>query len=292
MSVKSSLPPQHSRSSTLNNAAEQRTVPNHIGIIMDGNGRWAQARNLPRTVGHKAGLDNLQRVLKACVEHGVKILSVYAFSTENWRRPAEEVAGMMRLVSIGIQRDLAELHRNGVKIVHSGRMEELTPSIRRHLTRAVEVTRYNSRITLNVAVNYGGRREIVDALTRMIQDGVDPEEITQDTFKRYLYVADLPDIDFVIRTGGENRLSNFLVWQSAHAEYYSTATYWPDFDELELSRSLESYRARFSCTDDAVDQAPAICEQPHVAQVLYLPAALPPSPRFATNSARICEIAA
>lgn len=292
MSVKSSLPPQHSGSSALNIAAEQRSVPNHIGIIMDGNGRWAQSRNLPRTVGHKAGLDNLQRVLKACVEHGVKVLSVYAFSTENWRRPPEEVAGMMRLVGVGIQRDLNELHRNGVKIVHSGRMEELSPSIRRHLTRAVEVTRYNSRITLNVAVNYGGRREIIDALTRMIQDGLNPEEISADLFKRYLYVADLPDIDFVIRTGGENRLSNFLVWQSAHAEYYSTAVYWPDFDEVELDRSLESYRARFACIDDAVDQACATNEQTQVAPALRTPILLPSAPRFAPSSVRICELAA
>jgi undecaprenyl diphosphate synthase len=172
---------------------------------MDGNGRWAKARGLPRVAGHQAGVDNMRRILEHCVQREVKVLSIYAFSTENWGRPPEEVSGLLH---------------------------------------ALEVTRNNERITLNVAFNYGGRAEIIDAVRHMIQDGVRPENLSEELLSSYLYTANLPDPDMIIRTGGEWRLSNFLIWQAAYAEYYTTPTYWPDFDEAELDKALVEYSSR------------------------------------------------
>ena len=218
--------------------------PNHVGIIMDGNGRWAQARGLPRLAGHQAGVDNIKRILECSVEHGIKVLTIYAFSTENWHRPLEEVMGLMRLLSITIKRQLNELHKNGVQIRHSGRMSGIDPELQKQIRHALEVTQHNERIILNVAFNYGGRAEILDAVRALIADGTAPDKITEELFGRYLYTADLPDPDLIIRTGGEWRLSNFLIWQAAYAEYYATPTYWPDFDERELDRALAEYNLR------------------------------------------------
>jgi undecaprenyl diphosphate synthase len=211
---------------------------------MDGNGRWAQSRGLPRLAGHRAGVDNIKRILEASVQHGVEVLSIYAFSTENWRRPPDEVKGLMRLLGLTIQRQLSELNRNGVRIVHSGRLEGIDPHLQQQVLNALEVTRNNNRITLNVAFNYGGRAEILDAVRRIIREGVPPDEVTEEMLSHHLYVADLPDPDLIIRTGGEWRLSNFLLWQAAYAEYYQTSTYWPDFDEEELFTALEAYSHR------------------------------------------------
>ncbi len=219
-------------------------VPRHVGIIMDGNGRWAQNRGLPRLAGHRAGVDNIKRILELCVTHGVEVLSIYAFSTENWRRPPDEVTGLMRLLGLTIQRQLADLNRNGVKIVHSGRLEGIDSHLQRQVRNALEVTKENSRIILNVAFNYGGRAEILDAMRRIMEEGIPPAEVTEELVSHYLYVADLPDPDLIIRTGGEWRLSNFLLWQAAYAEYYQTPTFWPDFDEAELYRALEAYAGR------------------------------------------------
>jgi undecaprenyl diphosphate synthase len=218
--------------------------PYHVGIIMDGNGRWAQARGLPRLAGHQAGVDNIKRILESSVEHGIKVLTIYAFSTENWHRPLEEVMGLMRLLSITIKRQLNELHKNGVQIRHSGRMSGIDPELQKQIRHALEVTQHNDRITLNVAFNYGGRAEIMDAVRALIADGVTSDELTEEMFSRYLYTADLPDPDLIIRTGGEWRLSNFLIWQAAYAEYYTTPTYWPDFDERELEKALTEYHLR------------------------------------------------
>jgi undecaprenyl diphosphate synthase len=218
-------------------------IPYHIGIIMDGNGRWAQARGLPRLAGHQAGVDNIQRILESAVEHGIKVLTIYAFSTENWRRPPDEVTGLMRLLGLTIQRQLNELNRNGVRILHSGRMEGISEHLQRQIRRAIEVTKDNDRITLNVAFNYGGRAEIMDGIRRVIADGIDPATLTEELFSQYLY-HDLPDPDLIIRTGGEWRLSNFLIWQAAYAEYYTTPTFWPDFDEEELYKALLEYNHR------------------------------------------------
>lgn len=220
------------------------SVPHHVGIIMDGNGRWAQKRGRPRLVGHQAGVDNIRRILECSVQHGIKALSIYAFSTENWHRPPEEVSGLMMLLSLTIRRQLNELHKNGVQIRHSGRMDGIDPELQKQIRHALEVTQHNDRIILNVAFNYGGRAEILDAVRHAIADGIEPDELTEELFSRYLYTADLPDPDLIIRTGGEWRLSNFLIWQAAYAEYYTTPTYWPEFDEQELYKALEEYNAR------------------------------------------------
>jgi undecaprenyl diphosphate synthase len=223
---------------------ENSAAPYHLGIIMDGNGRWAKARGLPRAAGHQAGVDNIRRILEHCVQRGVKVLSIYAFSTENWGRPPEEVSGLMRLLGLTIQRQLNELHKNGVRIQHSGRMEGINPQLQKQILHALEVTRNNERITLNVAFNYGGRAEILDAVRHIIQDGVRPEDLSEALLSSYLYTANLPDPDMIVRTGGEWRLSNFLIWQAAYAEYYTTPTYWPDFDELELNKAFAEFSRR------------------------------------------------
>lgn len=228
----------------LNHQAPILTVPHHVGIIMDGNGRWAQARGLPRLAGHQQGVDNIRRVLEASVRYGIKVLTIYAFSTENWHRPLEEVTGLMHLLGLTIKRQLNDLHKNGVQIRHSGRMTGIAPELQAQIRHALEVTQHNDRIILNVAFNYGGRAEILDAVRQIIADGIRPEELTEELISRYLYTSDLPDPDLIIRTGGEWRLSNFLIWQAAYAEYYATPTYWPDFDERELYRALQEYSAR------------------------------------------------
>jgi undecaprenyl diphosphate synthase len=219
-------------------------VPYHVGIIMDGNGRWARARGLPRLAGHRAGTENIRRVLQACVEFGIKVLTVYAFSTENWGRPEEEVRGLMHILSEYIQREVGELHRNGVQLRHSGRLAGISETMQEQIRDALELTKNNDRIILNVAFNYGGRAEILDAVRRIIADGIKPEQVDEALFNCYLYTAGLPDPDLIIRTGGEMRISNFLIWQAAYAEYYATPTYWPDFDREELRRALEAYAQR------------------------------------------------
>jgi undecaprenyl diphosphate synthase len=221
-----------------------RTAPYHLGIIMDGNGRWAQTRGLPRLAGHQAGVDNIRPILEGCVEFGIKVLTIYAFSTENWHRPPEEVTGLMRLLGMTIRRRLNELHQNGVQIRHSGRMEGINEELQKQIRHALEVTKDNHRIILNVAFNYGGRSEILDAVRHVMADGVDPDDLTEELFSRYLYTGDLPDPDLIVRTGGEYRLSNFLIWQAAYAEYYATPTYWPDFDQTELYKALVAYNER------------------------------------------------
>ena len=216
----------------------------HVGIIMDGNGRWARERGLPRLVGHQAGVDNIRRILESSVARGIKVLTIYAFSTENWGRPPDEVRGLMRLLGQTIRRQLNDLHKNGVQIRHSGRLAGISPELQDQIRHALEVTRNNERIVLNVAFNYGGRAEILDAVRHAIADGINPNDLTEELFSRYLYTCDLPDPDLIIRTGGEWRLSNFLIWQAAYAEYYTTPTYWPDFDEAELDKALTEFAAR------------------------------------------------
>lgn len=219
-------------------------IPHHVGIVMDGNGRWAQARGWPRLAGHKAGTENIRRVLRAATDFGIRVLTVYAFSTENWGRPAEEVAGLMDLLGQGIRRETKELNAQGVCIRHSGRLQGIAPKLAQQIQDAVALTCNNQRITLNVAFNYGGRAEIVDALQQIIRDGHPAEAVSEELISHYLYTGDLPDPDLIIRTGGEYRLSNFLLWQAAYAEYYATPTFWPDFDEAELAAALIEYSLR------------------------------------------------
>jgi len=211
---------------------------------MDGNGRWAQSRGLPRLMGHRQGVENIRRILNACVDFGVKYLTIYAFSTENWDRPLDEVRGLMTILEQTIQRETPELNRNGVRIRHIGRMDGLSAKLQKLIKDAVDLTANNDRLILNVAFNYGGRAEIVDAVKQIIKDGVPAEKVDEELITRYLYTQGTPDPDLVVRTAGEMRLSNYLIWQSAYAEYYSTQTYWPDFDKDELYRALLAYSGR------------------------------------------------
>lgn len=219
-------------------------IPQHVAIIMDGNGRWALSRGLPRIAGHRAGTENLRRIIRATVEFGIKYLTIYAFSTENWGRPPEEVRGLMQILEDVIDRELAELHKEGVQLRHIGRLEKLSPKLQQKVLHAMELTKNNDRLTLNIAWNYGGRDEIVQAIQRMMKDGVKPDEVNDDTVRRYLYTASVPDPDLIIRTSGELRVSNFLIWQTAYSEWYVTPTYWPDFDKEEYRRAIETYAHR------------------------------------------------
>ena len=219
-------------------------TPTHVGIIMDGNGRWAAERGLPRLAGHRAGTENLRRTLEASVEFGIKILTIYAFSTENWQRPDSEVQGLLSILEQMLKREVKNLHRNGVRLRHLGRTEGLSLGLQEEIGKAIDLTCDNTRITLNVAFNYGGRTEIVDACRRLLVDKVDPTQVDEALLSSYLYTAGQPDPDLIIRTAGEMRLSNFLVWQAAYAEYYCTPTYWPNFDKEELRKALLAYGQR------------------------------------------------
>jgi undecaprenyl diphosphate synthase len=211
---------------------------------MDGNGRWALSRGLPRLAGHRAGTENLRRVIEACIEFGIEYLTIYAFSTENWGRPLEEVRGLMRILEDVIDRELRELHDQGVQLRHIGRLDRLKPKLRQKVLDAIEYTKDNDRLVLNVAFNYGGRDEIVCAIQAMIQDGVKAEEVTDELVSEYLFTAGEPDPDLIIRTSGELRGSNFLIWQGAYSEWYFTPTYWPDFDKEQLRLALEEFNSR------------------------------------------------
>jgi undecaprenyl diphosphate synthase len=211
---------------------------------MDGNGRWALARGLPRLAGHRAGTENLRRIIEACIEFGIPYLTIYAFSTENWGRPEEEVQGLMKIFEDVIDRELQELHDQGVQLRHIGRLDRLDPAFRNKVLHAVDYTRENSRLVLNVAFNYGGRDEIVNAIQHMIQDGVRPEDVTDGLVSQYLFTVGVPDPDLIIRTSGELRGSNFLIWQGAYSEWLFPEVYWPDFDKEQLRLALEEYGHR------------------------------------------------
>lgn len=221
-----------------------KIIPEHIAIILDGNGRWAHERGLPRNAGHRAGVENLRRVIEACAEFGIKYLTIYAFSTENWGRPAEEVQGLMNILEEVIDRELGELHENGVRLRHLGELERLRPVLQEKVLHAIHLTRNNARLTLNIAWNYGGRAELVRAIKQLVENGVAPDDITEDLVGSYLYTTGCPDPDMIIRTSGEMRVSNFLLWQGAYAELYITPTYWPDFDREELLKALNDYASR------------------------------------------------
>lgn len=220
------------------------TIPNHVAIIMDGNGRWARQRGLPRQAGHRAGAENLRRIVRACVEFNVKIVTIYAFSTENWGRPESEVRGLMRIFARVLDQELDELHRQGVCLHHLGDLSGINPTLQQKVQDALELTKDNDRLILNVAFNYGGRAEILHAVREMLADGIKPEELTDELFSSYLFTSGLPDPDLVIRTSGELRISNFLIWQAAYAEYYPTPAYWPDFGREELYEAIVAYNQR------------------------------------------------
>ena len=219
-------------------------TPRHVAIIMDGNGRWATQRGLPRLEGHRAGVDNIHTVLETLGSHGVEFVTIYAFSTENWNRPQPEVEGLMTILQAAIDQETAALHEKGVRIVHLGRKDRLSPELQQSVAYAQDLTKENRSITLSVAFDYGGRAEILEAVKRILREGVPPEELTEDLFTSYLYTAGLPDPDLIIRTGGEIRVSNFLLWQSAYSEYYSTPTHWPDLGEVDIAAAIEAFRMR------------------------------------------------
>ena len=219
-------------------------IPKHVAVIMDGNGRWAKKRMLPRQAGHRAGVENLREIIDACIEFNIEILTIYAFSTENWTRPESEVRGLMRIFSRVLEQEIFDLHEQGVRVQHIGDLSGVAPALQEKVLRAIELTKGNSRLLLNVAFNYGGRAEIVHATRRILADGLSPEELDEETFGKYLFTAGVPDPDLLIRTSGEYRISNFLIWQAAYSEYYLTPVYWPDFGREELHEALIAYTGR------------------------------------------------
>jgi len=225
-------------------SATEGTIPLHIAIIMDGNGRWAAARGLPRLEGHRAGTENLRQIIRACVDFEIKYLTLYAFSTENWGRPREEVNGLLAILESVIDRELKELNAEGVRIVHVGRLEAMPKKVREKVRHSMEVTRNNDRLILNIAWNYGGRDEIVYAIQQIVKEQIKPEDINEDVVTRHLFTQGCPDPDLVIRTSGEMRSSNFLIWQSAYSEWYFTSTLWPDFNKDELKKAIEEFSHR------------------------------------------------
>jgi undecaprenyl diphosphate synthase len=219
-------------------------LPNHVGIIMDGNGRWARSRGRPRLFGHRAGVENLRRILRASVELGISIVTLYAFSTENWSRPEDEVSGLLRILGDALENEVGELNKNGVQLRHIGDLSPLSAPLKQQIQAAVELTHNNNRLIANIAFNYGGRQEITEAVRKIVRKQIPPDDITEEVISAHLYTGGLPDVDLIIRTSGELRTSNFLIWQGAYAEYYVTPTYWPDFDKDELYRALVTYSQR------------------------------------------------
>jgi len=219
-------------------------VPVHVGIIMDGNGRWATKRGLPRLAGHRAGTKNLRRIIRAAADAGIKHLTFFAFSTENWSRPEEEVSGLMSLLGEFIDTETPELHKEGARLLHIGHLEHLEPRLREKIENAIELTKNNTRIDVIFAISYGGRDEIVTAVRKIVAAGLPAEEITQQTLSDHMFTAGIPDPDLIIRTSGELRTSNFLTWQSVYSEWAFPEVLWPDFDETTLAEILEDFSKR------------------------------------------------
>lgn len=219
-------------------------LPEHVAIIMDGNGRWAEKRGLPRLFGHRAGTDNVRRSVERFDEYGIKYLTLYAFSTENWRRPDIEVSGLMNILAAIIERETKAMHEKNVKLGHIGKIDGLTAELKKKVQDAIDLTKNNTGMTLSIAFDYGGRAEIMEAVRRIIKDGIAPEDITESLFSGYLYTAGVPDPDLIIRTGGELRVSNFLIWQAAYCEFYSTPVLWPDFGDKQIEQALVAYSQR------------------------------------------------
>jgi undecaprenyl diphosphate synthase len=219
-------------------------LPEHVAIIMDGNGRWAKQRRLPRLEGHRAGVENMRAVISHFNRLKVKYLTLYGFSTENWNRPQEEIDGLLSLLQEIIDEETQKLHQQGVRIRHLGQLERLPPKLQEAIKRAADLTRNNTGLNFSFAFNYGGRTEIVDGVRRIITEGVPADKIDEKMFSSYLYTADMPEVDLLIRTGGELRVSNFLIWQAAYSEYYFTDILWPDFNEQEVDKALLAYSQR------------------------------------------------
>jgi len=220
------------------------SVPRHVAIIMDGNGRWAARRGLPRIVGHERGTDNIRRITVAAGELGIRYLTLWAFSTENWRRPADEVQGIMRILGETIERETEELHRQGAQLRHIGSLDGLAPELRAAVIDAIALTQHNDKLVLTLAFNYGGRHELVSAVRALVASGVAPDAIDEETISAHLFTHDLPDPDLIVRTSGEHRLSNFLIWQAAYAELFFTPVLWPDFGPDDLRAAVTDFARR------------------------------------------------
>ena len=223
---------------------DSEIIPAHVAFIMDGNGRWAEARQQPRTEGHVAGLENIRRVLRHLENRGVRYATIFAFSTENWTRPEAEVSFLLQLLAESLKTEVGDLHESNVRILHQGRLAELPALLSKEIGAAVKLTAKNDGITLIVAFNYGGRAEIVDAAKRLIEMGTAADDLDEKAFAKQMSPPGVPDPDLVVRTGGEFRISNFLLWQSAYSEFYSTPAPWPEFDELEVDKAIESFSSR------------------------------------------------
>ena len=219
-------------------------IPQHVAIIMDGNGRWAKQRGLPRLAGHRQGKENLRRIVKACIEFNIQYLTLFAFSTENWGRPEEELKGLNQIFIEGFSNEIKEVVEEGVRILHIGQREGISPELLTRIDRAVEISKNNDRLTLSIALNYGSRNEIMHAVRKIVSSDIDAADITETTISEALFTAGTPDPDLVVRTSGEQRLSNFLLWQAAYAEWVFPEVYWPDYSREELIKSLEEYAKR------------------------------------------------
>ena len=221
-----------------------KTLPCHIAIVPDGNGRWAEKRGLPRLSGHAEGMENVHRLIDYLSEYPIRYVTFYGFSTENWSRPATEVAGLFHMLVDFIERTAPEIHEKGIKLRHLGRLEELPHRLQVSIKKTIELTRENCGMTLSIAFNYGARTEILDAVRQLIAEGAAPEKIDEQTFANHLYTAGMPDVDLFIRTGDELRSSNFLLWQTTYAEYHFTKVLWPDFGKKDIDKALLSYSRR------------------------------------------------
>jgi undecaprenyl diphosphate synthase len=219
-------------------------LPVHVAIVPDGNGRWAERRGLPRLMGHRAGVKNMRTIIEYLNDYGIKYVTLYGFSSENWARPKDEVDGLFQILKERIEQDVPKLHKKGVRVRHLGRLRELPDWLQKSVREAMALTEHNSGLVLNLAFNYGGKLEIVDAVRRIIADGVPPDKVDEKLFSNYLYTAGLPDVDLLIRTGDELRLSNFLIWQTAYSEYYFTDVLWPDFNKKDIDKALIAYSHR------------------------------------------------
>lgn len=219
-------------------------LPRHIAIIMDGNGRWAKKQKLPRLEGYHAGLESTRRAIRYLSKMGVGYITLYGFSTENWNRPKHEITDLFNLMAKAVKSDTLELHQNNIKVNHIGRLDRIPSNLKQTLEESFRITAGNSGMVLTLAFDYGGRPEIIEAIKRIVQDSVPPQNIDEELLSSYLYTADLPEVDYLIRTSGEYRLSNFLLWQSAYAEYYFTDVLWPDFDEKEIEKALRDFSRR------------------------------------------------
>ena len=220
-------------------------IPKHIAIIMDGNGRWAESKRKPRIEGHQVGVENITRVVEIMIRKEVEFLTLFAFSTENWSRPVKEVKFLTgKLLAKSISSHTEKLNSAGVKILHLGKTDNLDENLKLKINNAIKLTQNNNRITLQVAFDYGGRQEIIEATKNILLSGIKSEELDEISFSRFLFTSEIPDPDLVIRTGGEFRISNFLLWQTAYSEFYSTETYWPDFDEEEINKALSNFSNR------------------------------------------------